>query len=264
MKRFFHNFRFAMFGVSILCIALGAAVLLWPDYSQKVMCYGFGGILILSGLLQIVSYLTGDKMGSLRKLLVISGILSAVIGMWILLSPDKVMTLTVIVMGVVLIYHGAMDVKYGMDIKQCGTRGWELAMVFGLATCGVGILLLVNPFDDPAMLLTAAGLGFLFDGMTDIFTVFSVAHAKATYEKLASAAPVIELDPAKAEDVHVTGNTTQTPAVGAPKAGTEPKEDPTPVPEPPAEEETPPGETPEEIPAEEPVPETPAEETKEE
>ncbi len=226
MKRFIHNFRFAMFGVSILCIALGVAVLLWPDYSQKVMCYGFGGILILSGLLQIVSYLTGDKMGSLRKLLVISGILSAVIGVWILLSPNKVMTLTVIVMGVVLIYHGAMDVKYGLDIKQCGTRGWELAMVFGLATCGVGILLLVNPFDDPATLLTAAGLGFLFDGMTDIFTVFSVAHARATYEKLANAAPVIELDPAKAENVHVNGNTTGTPVMEAPPVQPETKEEP--------------------------------------
>lgn len=216
MKRFFHNFRFAMFGVSILCIALGVAVLLWPEYSQKVMCYGFGGILILSGFLQIVSYLTGDKMGSLRKLLVISGILSAVLGVWILLTPDRVMTLTVIVMGVVLIYHGAMDVKYGLDIKQCGTRGWEMAMVFGLATCGVGILLLVNPFKDGTTLLTAAGLGFLFDGMTDIFTVFSVAHAKATYEKLAGAAPVIELDPAKAEALNMAGNTTETPAVTAP------------------------------------------------
>ena len=216
MKRFFHNFRFAMFGVSLLCIALGLAILIWPEYSKKVMCYGFGAVLVLSGVLQVASYLTGERVGLLRKLLLISGIVSAVIGAWVLLSnPDKILMLTVIVMGIVLIYHGAMDIKYGFDIKACGTRGWAPALVFGLLTCGAGVLVLVNPFEASEMLFMAAGLGFLFDGLTDLFTVFTVAHAKATYETLAGAAPVIELEPGQAEVVPVEGNTAHTPAVEA-------------------------------------------------
>ena len=215
MKRFFHNFKFAMFGVSLLCIALGLAVLIWPEYAKKVMCYGFGAVLILSGVLQVASYLTGERVGLLRKLLLISGIVSAVVGVWVLLTPKMVETLTVIVMGIVLIYHGAMDIKYGFDIKACGTRGWAPALVFGLLTCGAGVLVLVNPFEASEMLFMAAGIGFLFDGLTDLFTVVTVAHAKAVFQRLEEAGPVIELEPGKAEELHVEGNTTETPAVEA-------------------------------------------------
>ena len=219
MKLYFRNFKFAMFGISLLCMALGLAILIWPEYAMKLLCYGFGGVLVLSGILQIASYLIGERVGLLRKLLLISGIIGVVAGAWILMTPNMVMTLTVIVLGVVLIYHGAMDIKYGFDIKACGTRGWAPALVFGLFTCALGVLVLVNPFDKPELLLMAAGIGFLFDGMTDIFTVFTVATAKASYEKLAGSEPVIELEPGHAEAVPVGGNTAETPAMEAHEDG---------------------------------------------
>ncbi len=215
MKLYFRHFKFAMLGVSILCAGLGFAILMWPEYAKKLLCYGFGGVLVLSGILQIASYLICERVGLLRKLLLISGIVGVVAGAWILLSPEMVLTLAVIVLGVVLIYHGAMDVKYGFDIKACGTRGWAPALVFGLFTCAAGVLVLVNPFAAADKLFIAAGVGFLFDGLTGLFTVFTVAHAKSTFERLQAAAPVIELEPGSAEPVAVNGNTADTPAIEA-------------------------------------------------
>ena len=224
MKRFFRNFRFAMLGVSILCIALGMAVLLWPDQAMKLLCYGFGGVLVVSGILQIISYITGERSGLLQKLLMISGIISIVLGAWIILmSPSQVRTLTMIVLGIVLLYHGVMDIKYGFDIKAAQGKSWGMVMFFGIATCAVGVLMLVNPFQDDAVRFMVAGIGFLFDGLTDFVTVFSVATAKARYEKLASAAPVIELEPGAAEVVSVPGNSAETPGL-APQADTEPED----------------------------------------
>ena len=135
MKRFFRHFAFAAFGVSILCLALGIAMLIWTATAMKWISYGFGAVMILSGILQIASYLTGERVGLLRKLLLISGIIAAVAGVWILLTQslaEQVMRLTVIVMGVVLLYHGFMDCKHGLDIKTCGTGGWSAALVLGV------------------------------------------------------------------------------------------------------------------------------------
>ena len=83
MKRFFRHFAFAAFGVSILCLALGIAMLIWTATAMKWISYGFGAVMILSGILQIASYLTGERVGLLRKLLLISGIIAdeAAIGM---------------------------------------------------------------------------------------------------------------------------------------------------------------------------------------
>lgn len=214
MKTFFRSFPYATFLISILCMALGLSVLLWPAYAMKVLCYGFGGVLILAGITQTAVYLAGEDKGFTQKLLLLSGFIAAVVGVWLLFSPDKVRTLAMIVLGIVLLYHGGMDIKYAMYINHNGGKTWKAALFFGIATCGVGVLMLVNPFkENESALFTVAGIGFLFDGLTDLFTSFAVGVSKARYERLAGAAPVIELEPGAAQTLPVDGNTAETPAL---------------------------------------------------
>ena len=75
MKTFFRHFRFGAFAVAILCMALGSALLLWPDLSQKVFCYAFGGTLTLCGVFQIASYLVGGQKGLLQKMMFTGGVI---------------------------------------------------------------------------------------------------------------------------------------------------------------------------------------------
>ena len=218
MKRFFRHFAFAAFGVSVLCLALGVAMLIWTATAMKWISYGFGAVLILSGILQIASYLTGERVGLLRKLLLISGVIAVVAGVWILLTQslaEQIMRLTVIVMGVVLLYHGFMDCTHGLDVKSCGTGGWTAALVLGVCICAAGVLLLVNPFEKNDTLLFAAALGFLLDGISGLFTTVAVAHGKARAEFLAGQAPVIELDPAEAAETLPEGKTEPVPETDA-------------------------------------------------
>ena len=245
MKFFFRNFPYATFLISILCMALGLAVILWPAYSMKVLCYGFGGVLILAGILQTVIYISGENKGLVQKVMLLSGFIAAVVGVWLLFSPDKVRTLAMIVMGIVLLYHGGMDIKYAFDIKNCGGRSWTAALFFGVATCAIGVLMLVNPFKEEGILFTVAGVGFLFDGITDFFTSFSVGTNKARYERLSGSAPVIELTPGSAQTLPLEGNSAGAPALAtadpAPAAedaasDSETPEPPFPAPEPSASE----------------------------
>ena len=220
MKSFFRNFRYSTLLVSILCMGLGLVVLMWPDDTMKVLCYGFGGVLILAGIIQVVSYLLGERKGMLPKLMLLSGFVSAVVGVWLLFSPSYVRKLALIVLGIVLLYHGFMDIKYGFDIKGCQAKGSAMAVFFGVATCAVGVLMLVDPFKSEGVLLTVAGLGFLFDGLTDFITVFTLAGAQVHYERLQGAAPVIELEPGAAQTVPMEGNTAQTPILAQPETET--------------------------------------------
>ena len=183
MKLFFRYFKFSAFGAALLCMGLGAAILLSPDVSQKLFCYAFGAILLLCGILQIASYLVSEKKNLLGKLMMVGGIVSAVAGVWILFAPGSVLQLTVIVMGVLLLYHGVMDVKYAFDVKNAeGKAG--LPLVFGLLTCAVGVLLLVDPFGEKMdILFMVCGIGFVFDGITDMYTVSAVASAQRRYER---------------------------------------------------------------------------------
>lgn len=182
MRAFFRHFKFSAFGAAILCVVLGAAILIWPSLSQKFFCYAFGTVLILCGVLQVASYLVAENKNLLSRLMFAGGVIAAVAGVWILFTPNRVLTLTVIVMGVLLLYHGVMDVKYAFDVKAAeGKAG--LPLLFGLLTCGVGVLLLVNPFGEHLdLLFLVCGIGFIFDGITDMFTVSAVAAAQKRYE----------------------------------------------------------------------------------
>lgn len=197
MKSFFRNFKFSAFGAALLCVGLGIGILLKPDTSQTVFCYAFAIILILCGILQVASYLVGSNKGFLGKLMMVGGIIACVAGVWILFSPKAVLSLTVIVMGILLLYHGVMDVKYAFDVKAAeGKAG--LPLVFGLLTCAVGVLMLVNPFGEHMeTLFLVCGIGFVFDGITDLYTVSAVATAQTRYElKQAKAQSVLESPPA--------------------------------------------------------------------
>ena len=111
-------------------------------------------------------------------------------------------------------YFRALETRQGLEvIRDAGGKSWTTALFFGIATCGVGVLMLVNPFQESSALFTVAGVGFLFDGLTDIFTSFAVGVSKARYERLAGAAPVIELEPGAAQTLPVEGNTAATPAL---------------------------------------------------
>jgi len=225
MKSFFRNFRYSSFVVALLCVGLGLSVLLWPDYAMKVLCYGFGGVLILAGLLQVASYLLGERSGLLQKLMMLAAFISVVVGVWLMFSPQKVRTLAMIVMGVVLLYHGFLDIKYGFDIKGCQAKGSAMAVIFGVITCAIGVLMLVNPFENSEMLFFVAGLGFLVDGLTDLITVVTLAGAKAHYDRISGAAAVIELEPGAAQAVPVEGNSSATPALETAVPAEEPAED---------------------------------------
>jgi len=108
-------------------------------------------------------------------------------------------------------------------VRNNGGRSWTTVLFCGIATCGAGVLMLVNPFkDSESALFLVAGIGFLFDGVTDFFTSFAVGVSKARYDRLAGAAPVIELEPGAAQPLSVEGNAASTPVLDAQTAEPDP------------------------------------------
>ena len=61
MKSFFRSFPYSTFLISILCMGLGLSMLLWPDHAMTVMCYGFGGVLILAGMILGITLQTAPE-----------------------------------------------------------------------------------------------------------------------------------------------------------------------------------------------------------
>ena len=193
MKAFFQRFRFSMLGVAVLCIGIGLLILWRLSLAQIIFCYAFGALLVVSGLLQIATYLIGRNRSFLSKVLFVGGIIAVVAGIWVLITPSMIASLTVIVMGVILLYHGARDIRLGLELHEYGRRSMSASVLLGVITCGLGVVMLINPFKTVSALFLLVGSSFLFDGASALYTVFAVERSERLKElETRKAAGVIE------------------------------------------------------------------------
>ena len=110
---------------------------------MKVLCYGFGGVLILAGIIQVVAYLLGERKGLLQKLMLLAGIMSAVAGVWMLFTrPDGVRKLAVAVMercaGRCAVFSGDDEAGYKYAVGEVGGDLRALVKQMNAALSGRG------------------------------------------------------------------------------------------------------------------------------
>ena len=102
------------------------------------------------------------------------GIIIAVIGVWILLQPDKVIAMIPILVGIIIIIHGINNLQQAFHLFQNRYDKWWVALLLGLVTVAFGILLIRNPFKAIDTLVMFIGLFLIYDGISDIWIISRV------------------------------------------------------------------------------------------
>ena len=236
---------------SLLYIAAGILLLLYPGKMGELFCDLFGIALIIYGIISIVMYFMMDIRLSLFRNDFASGIIK-------------------ILLGVMVIYH--------KDVFQA-LIPFLLAIALVLAAISIiaGIVIMFNLIPAEQLMLQVAGGALLYSGLTDLYTTLYLSgKIKKFMEAREKPKPPVVQSP-KEEPVpeeeestaaYVDWNTTATgmsaireelSAPAAPALPEVPSEKPAALPA--VEEE--PKETPAEVPSEEPA-ETPAEDSEEE
>jgi len=79
------------------------------------------------------------------------------------------MALVPVIMGIYFMIDGIMKIQTAVDAKRFGVRSWWLILVSAIVTGGIGILLLVNPFESAVALTVLLGITLLADGISNIW-----------------------------------------------------------------------------------------------
>lgn len=161
---------------ALLCIALGVVLVIWPSMSVQVVCMAIGAVLILNGISRLVNFIFGRDDSLFSQMNLIMGIIITVIGVWILLQPDKIIAMIPILVGIIIIIHGINNLQQAVGLCKSQYDKWWVALLLGLVTVGVGILLICNPFQAIDTLVMFIGLFMIYDGISDIWIVSRVSH----------------------------------------------------------------------------------------
>ena len=96
---------------SALCVILGLVLVFRPGLSMRIVCTAVGVVLVLSGAMRMIDYFTARDGSLFSQANLVFGIVLAVVGVWIVLKPDKVMAIIPIIVGIVIAIHGLHNLQ---------------------------------------------------------------------------------------------------------------------------------------------------------
>ena len=156
---------------ALLCILFGIVLVVWPDLSMQIVCTAVGAFLLIGGGVRLAVYFMTRDGSVYAQMNLAMGIVLAVVGVWILLQPDKVLAIIPIIVGIVIILHGVNNLRQAVTLCQEKYDKWWVVLILGLLTVGFGVLLIVRPFEALDTVVMMIGISLIFDGISDIWIV---------------------------------------------------------------------------------------------
>lgn len=156
---------------SALCVILGLVLVFRPGLSMRIVCTAVGVVLVLSGAMRMIDYFTARDGSLFSQANLIFGIVLAVVGVWIVLKPDKVMAIIPIIVGIVIAIHGLHNLQQAVELWRDKYDRWWVALILGVLTVGFGVLLVCRPFAAIDTVVMMIGLFLIYDGLSNVWIV---------------------------------------------------------------------------------------------
>lgn len=159
---------------AVLCIAIGVALFVWPGEVIGIFCKVLAAGIIIMGIVDMVSYFAAKMLHPFSGIL---GLLLLLVGIWIFLRPESVVSLIPIVIGVILAVHGLQDLKLAIEAKDHGYERWWSMLIIALISLTFGVLCIINAFGLVKFATKLIGIALVYDGISDLWVVNRTVHA---------------------------------------------------------------------------------------
>ncbi len=159
---------------SALCVILGLVLVFRPGLSMRIVCTAVGVVLIVSGVMRMIAYFTARDGSLYSQANLIFGIVLAVVGVWIVMKPDKVMAIFPIIVGIVIAIHGLHNLQQAAELWRDKYERWWIALILGVLTVGFGVLLVCRPFAAIDTVVMLIGFFLIYDGLSNVWIVSRV------------------------------------------------------------------------------------------
>lgn len=160
---------------SVLCVILGLVLVLRPGLSMRIVCTAVGVVLIVSGVMRMIAYFTARDGSLYSQANLIFGIVLTVVGIWIVMKPDKVMAIIPIIVGIVIAIHGLHNLQQALELWRGKYDRWWLALILGVLTVGFGVLLVCRPFAAIDTVVMLIGFFLIYDGLSNVWIVSRIS-----------------------------------------------------------------------------------------
>ena len=167
---------------------LGLVLLIWPAPSASLLCIALGLVLTICGVINILVFLSHRDGTLYAGFLLITGIILAVVGIWLMARPTLVTVIIPRIIGLLVCVHGFRDIRDTLSLKKSGSSRWTAALLLGAVTLVLGAILVLAPFEAFTTVVRLIGAFLIYDGISDIWITTQVSKAVRDAAKASNAA----------------------------------------------------------------------------
>lgn len=172
---------------ALLCVALGVVLLIWPDETIGMVCKVLAVGLVILGAVDLFSYFSNKLAHPFSGIL---GLVVLLVGVWIFLRPESVVSLIPIVIGVILAIHGIQDIKQALEVRKNGYDRWWVMLIIAAVSLVLGVLCIVKAFRVVTLSLQFIGIALIYDGISDLWIAMKAIHTAKLAKQEAEAVDV--------------------------------------------------------------------------
>ena len=169
---------------SAVYILMGLVLVIYPEMSIKLVCNIIGIVILLYGAIKILSYFRNKDGGLTFRFDLIIGIIFAVIGGFLLLRPDVIVSVLPIIIGVYILFDSLMNLRQAADLKNAGYDKWWSMLLLAVIMIILGVVMILNPFGTVALMVMFIGGIFLFRGASNIVSIIFTNKKIKTLKKV--------------------------------------------------------------------------------
>lgn len=164
----FKEIKFNNMLMSIVYIALGLIIILFPGTTARTICYVAGGAVIALGAVTMLTYMAREIHIRYYQNDFALGLLEILSGIFIIWKSDLIISLIPFLFGFFVMISGFIKLQQALDIKKMGISTWASVLFVAVINIIFGLILLINPFKAATVLFMLIGAGLLFSGISDL------------------------------------------------------------------------------------------------
>ena len=174
--------------LSIAYIVLGLMLLIVPERSLLMICYAFGAVVLITGIVCLVQYTRTRGQGFAAPFLLISGVITGALGVFTLLRPAVVASFLPVVFGLFIAVDGLNRISSGMTLAKRHARRWWVLVLLGLLSIALGVFLVWRPFDVAVSVVMLCGILLIVEGAMNLSCVIYASMELNALERMAQSA----------------------------------------------------------------------------
>ena len=174
--------------LSIAYIVIGMMLLIMPQTSLLWICYAFGAVVLITGIVCLIQYARIRGTGFTAPFMLVGCVITAGLGIFTLAKPQVVASFLPVVFGIFIVVDGLSRIGSAIDLAKRKGQKWWVLLLLSIVSVALGILLVLHPFGAAVSIVMVCGILLIVEGAMNLGCILYAAMELRTLDRMATAA----------------------------------------------------------------------------